>query len=357
MQSSDVRGFIEAEVERRTVRSADTHPSSRHVVIVGEKPIKSAPTLTLSKALERLGVQVRFADANATQRAPWIRLLRSARAVLLVSYNEVGSYVLSQLALAAAVGVPVVRWWVGTDVLNVISRDALLRNAASVDRIVSTNVAAAPHLVDELRTAGIHAQFVPSVIDADVSQSAVMDWSGPTRPILVYMPESRKEFFGIDVIEPAIRENPDLTFLVVADESHSLALYPNVESFGWVSEMGHLYERAGCIPARDGARWASTNADRIDGAGRVCDLFVAPPRQLASAHERRDQRRAGALSRGIDAEHGRAPRHAPDAATAARPADVERDLRSDDAAEAAHRRSEARDAVKAPRGGPPLAPR
>src|SRR5665647_953825 len=130
MQSSDVKGFTAPEVERRPVRSAAAHPSSRHVVIVGEKPIKSAPTLTLSKALGRLGVQVRFADANAMQRAPWIRLLRSARAVLLVSYNEVGGYVLSQLAIAAALGVPVVRWWVGTDVLNVLSRDALLRNAA-----------------------------------------------------------------------------------------------------------------------------------------------------------------------------------------------------------------------------------
>lgn len=207
----------------------------------------SAPTLTLSKALSRVGVQVRFADANALPRAPWVRLLRSAKAVLLLTYSEVSGYVLSQLATAVAMGVPVVRWWVGTDVLNVITRESLQRNAARVDRIVSTNVAAAPHLVDELGTVGIRARYVPSVIDADLSGNAVMEWSGRTRPVLVYMPESRKEFFGIEVIEPVIAGNPDLDFLVVADDSHSLAVYPNVESFGWVSSMQHLYDRAGCI--------------------------------------------------------------------------------------------------------------
>ena len=207
----------------------------------------SAPTLTLSRALSRVGVPVRFADANTLARAEWLRLLRSAKAVLLLSYGEVTPYVLSQLATAVAVGVPIVRWWVGTDVLNVITRERLQRNAARVDRIVSTNVAAAPHLVDELATLGIRAQYVPSVIDADISESEVMEWSGATRPVLVYMPGSRKEFFGIDVIEPVIAANPDLEFLVVADDSHSLAIYPNVESFGWVSNMQHLYDRAGCI--------------------------------------------------------------------------------------------------------------
>jgi hypothetical protein len=247
VQSSNVSSPTDVEVERSAVKSADSNSALRYVVIVGEKPIMSAPTLTLSKALSRVGVQVRFADANTMQRAAWVRLLRSAKAVLLLSYGEVSGYVLSQLATAVAMGVPVVRWWVGTDVLNVISRENLQRNAARVDRIVSTNVAAAPHLVDELSTVGIRAQYVPSVIDADISGNAVMEWSGGTRPVLVYMPESRKEFFGIDVIEPVIAANLDLDFLVVADDSHSLAVYPNVESFGWVSNMQHLYDRAGCI--------------------------------------------------------------------------------------------------------------
>ena len=146
VQSSDVKSPTDVEVARSAVPSADADSSQRYVVIVGEKPVMSAPTLTLSKALSRVGVPVRFADANTLARAEWIRLLRSAKAVLLLSYGEVTPYVLSQLATAVAVGVPIVRWWVGTDVLNVITRERLQRNAARVDRIVSTNVAAAPHL-------------------------------------------------------------------------------------------------------------------------------------------------------------------------------------------------------------------
>jgi hypothetical protein len=181
------------------------------------------------------------------RRPEWLKLVRGARAVLLVSYGELSGYLLSQLASAVVMDVPIIRWWVGTDVFNVISRDELRRNAARVDRIVAANVAVAPHLVDELATVGIRAQYVPSVIDTDISDIVVQDWTGALKPVLVYMPGLRKEFFGIGVIAPIIADNPDLTFFVVGDESHSLAVYPNVESFGWVSEMRHLYLRAGCV--------------------------------------------------------------------------------------------------------------
>ena len=237
----------EVEVVRPAVAAGDTQSLPGHVVIVGAKPQGQAPTLTLAKALARVGVEVRFAPVNDMIRSDWVKLLRSAKAVLLMSYREVGGYALSQLATAVAMDVPIVRWWVGTDVLNVITHDALRRNAARVDRIVARNVAVATHLVDELATIGIRAHYVPSVLDVDPTEIAVTSWTRETKPVLVYLPGRRKEFFGLVVIELVIASNPDLTFLVVDDETHSLAAHPNVESLGWVSDMRPLYDRAGCV--------------------------------------------------------------------------------------------------------------
>lgn len=219
----------------------------KYVVIVGQEPTQSSPSLTLSKALIGIGVAVRFVPVDELGRLDWLRMLRSAKAVVLVSYLVVDAYRLSQLATAVASNVPLVRWWVGTDVLNVITRDEVRESAALLDRIVSANVCVASHLVDELATAGVHAQFIPSVLDPDLIPSGVTPWSDEIKPILVYMPSGRKEFYGLSVIEPVIAENPDLDFIVLADETHALASHPNVESFGWVTDMNGIYARAGCV--------------------------------------------------------------------------------------------------------------
>src|SRR5665213_3942259 len=142
--------ITEVEVVRSNVELAGPRAAEPCVLIVGEEPTTSAPTLTLSRALDRLGTTVRFVDANQMSRGEWIRQLRSATAIVRVSYAKVDVYLLSQLATAVAMDVPIVRWWVGTDVLNAISREAIRRNVARVDWIVSTNVAVAPHPVDEL---------------------------------------------------------------------------------------------------------------------------------------------------------------------------------------------------------------
>ncbi|MBK5189306.1 MAG: hypothetical protein JJD97_13775 [Gemmatimonadaceae bacterium] len=237
----------EVEVARSSVLSADAPSAPKYVAIVGEEPTSSAPSLTLAKALNRLGVDVRFAPANDLQRPEWIKLLRSAQAVLLVSYGELNGYLVSQLATAVAMNVPIVRWWVGTDVLNAISRSEIRQNATRIDDIVAENVAVAPHLVEELATIGIRARYVPSVIETDLADVRVAEWTGVVKPVLVYLPGRRKEFYGLGEIETVIAANPDLEFLVVADETHALSGYSNVQSLGWVSDMRRLYHHAGCV--------------------------------------------------------------------------------------------------------------
>lgn len=233
---------------RSPVATADSAPpSDRYTVIVEERPSASAPSLTMAKALRRLGREVTFVSLREMRRTEWLRVLRSADAIVIVSYHAIETYCLSQLATAVALDVPIIRWWVGSDVLNVIARDDVRRSALRLDRIVSTNVAVAPHLVEELATAGIHAQLVPSLLDPELVRPDVAQWSDTVRPILTYLPGKRKDFFGIGTIEEVIKANPDLEFIVVADETHALAAHPNVESLGWVPDMNQVYDRTGCI--------------------------------------------------------------------------------------------------------------
>jgi hypothetical protein len=216
-------------------------------VIVEGNPSTSAPYLTLAKALRHLGRAVRLIAVDKLGRREWIRVLRSAEAVVLLHYQSIDAYLLSQLATAVALDVPIVRWWVGTDVLNVITRDDVRRSAAQFDRIVSTNVAVAPHLVEELASVGIRAQFVPSVLDPDLVEPEIPTWGDAIRPVVTYLPSTRKEFYGHEVVEQVIAANPDLQFIILADETHGLSGHPNVESLGWVPDMSAVYRRAGCI--------------------------------------------------------------------------------------------------------------
>ena len=237
----------EQEVVRKVSGLADSLPDDDYVIMLGEEPKHSAPSLTLAKALAGLGIGVRFVRADRLTRREWVEMVRGARAILLVTYGEIEVYVLSQLATAVAMDVPVVRWWVGTDVLNAATQPGVRAHAQRVDRIVSANLAVAPHLVDELATIGIRARFVPSVLDPALIPPTIVRWGKSVRPILIYLPGTRKEFYRIDLIESVIASNPDLEFIVVADQSHALAIYPNVESLGWVSDMRSQYNRAGCV--------------------------------------------------------------------------------------------------------------
>ena len=237
----------EREVVRPVSGLADTKPSDDYVIILGEEPKSAAPSLTLARALAELGVGVRFVRPDRLTRREWADTVRVARSILLLTYAQIDVYVLSQLATAVAMDVPIVRWWVGTDVLNAISRPEVRAHAQRLNRIVSANVAVAPHLVGELATIGIEACFVPSVLDPDFVQPGIVRWGTTLRPLLIYLPDSRKDFYRIDLVEPVIASNPDLEFIVVADRTHALAIYPNVESLGWVTDMRALYDRAGCV--------------------------------------------------------------------------------------------------------------
>lgn len=223
-------------------------PDTHQILLLGEDSKTSAPTATLSRGFLRAGISSRF--SNLTERdglLSWRRSLKDVRGIIFVAYGRIDSYLMGQLAYAVSIGVPLTRWWVGTDVLNVTTDTATADSARSVGRIICANIAVAPHLVSELAIARIRALYIPSVIDSEASSLEMGPLSPVPKPILVYLPTDRQEFYGRHVLEAAVVRNPTLRFVIVGDESHSLAGHANVDSLGWVSDMRPIYDRCGCI--------------------------------------------------------------------------------------------------------------
>jgi hypothetical protein len=67
------------------------------------------------------------------------------------------------------------------------------------------------------------------------------------RGVLIYLPTNRGRFYGEEVVTSTIQANPDMRFVVVADAEHRFAGYQNVESLGWVKNMGPVYDTTGCL--------------------------------------------------------------------------------------------------------------
>jgi hypothetical protein len=217
------------------------------VLFVGEMPTGSSPLLTLARAVRLYGVRPVFSQqVESSSTSGWLRLVRKSDVILFVGYVGPSLYTIRQLALAASLGKPVVRWWVGSDVLHCLQHPAGARWARLADKLCAESVAVAPNLQTELSSIGLNTKLIPSVVDLEFLNTEPPHLL-TGRDILVYLPTSRGSFYGEEVVRSTIEANPDLRFLVVADAEHRFEQYRNVESFGWVKDMRPVYDRAGCL--------------------------------------------------------------------------------------------------------------
>ncbi len=217
------------------------------ILFAGEEPVRSAPSRMLAGVLGGLGFECHFARAfwGVAATATWLQEVRQAQAVVVVMYSPPSASLLYKLAMAAAMGRPILRWWVGTDVLKCLQEKSPRWRTRLLDRLVSVNVAVAPHLVGELSSAGIKARLIPSVLDNELGRGLDRPCDAPKRSLLVYLPSERHTFFRQDIIRRAIKENEDIEFVVVADDDHSLSDLPNVRSLGWVEDMQTVWPQVG----------------------------------------------------------------------------------------------------------------
>jgi hypothetical protein len=173
-------------------------------------------------------------------------LARESDVIVFVGYHGPAPYMIRQLALAASIGKPIVRWWVGSDVLHCVKDRVKTRWARLLDRLCTAAITVTPHLQNELASVGLKAKVIPSVVSPEFLE--IEPQKGPiARDILVYLPTNRGQFYGEEIVAAAIQANPDLKFVVVADAQHRFKDLRNVESLGWVENMRPIYDRTGCL--------------------------------------------------------------------------------------------------------------
>jgi len=223
----------------------DRQTGIEKVLIVGQRLSGSAPTLTLATQLNRIGIVTSYSEGiEGTSTRRWLKRVIEHDAIIFVEYCRPALHLQRQFHLAQLLGCPVIRWWVGTDVYNCLRSEEAAEAASRFDNAVSANIAVAPHLVGELAKVGISAAHVPSIcsLPSEPSDRRALD-----KNVLVYLPGERKEFYGRNEVLKAIEAHPELQFTVVADESHSLAHYRNVDSLGWVENMQTIWPRIGAL--------------------------------------------------------------------------------------------------------------
>jgi len=216
------------------------------ILFAGEEPQGSSPTLTWAKAVAREGAEYRFsADLSKIDIQSWISAVRWADAIVFQDYEGPPDYVIRQLALAIAVGRPVIRKWSGTDVMRCVQNSDFRRQAQALDKIISLNLTSeARYTEEELQSVGISPKRILPILATPPSFR--VDEHKPLA-LLAYLPSTRPEFYGSQQVRYAAEKHPDITFIVVADTNHSLSDLPNVESIGWVEDMEAIWRRVGGV--------------------------------------------------------------------------------------------------------------
>jgi hypothetical protein len=217
-------------------------------IFIGDDGSKSSPLHTWASALRRAGANCDFVDPATLDAWSWAKTLRRCRAIIYQGYRSTPKgYLLRQLAIATTLGVPIIRKWSGTDVLLNLDSEEIRQSTLDFNALVSNNITSEHKgLVAELHSIGIHTTLVPQVLTEPVFTEHTYGPAIPSR-VGIYLPNTRFDFYNGQVMEQVIGRNPDISFVVVADESHHFERFPNVDSLGWVDDMSIFWDKIGLL--------------------------------------------------------------------------------------------------------------
>jgi hypothetical protein len=218
------------------------------VAFLCEDPGAKERATGLDRAVKSWNFDVTFVALDASMR-DWFRTLCNCDVVVVLFYGDFSDRVEAHLAAAAVMGLPIIRWWMGSDVLDCGMNAKVRKRYLALNRLVSTNITVAPHLTSELAEWRIVASTVASCFS---SKAADRRWDLACdilpRTILVYLPARRFTFYGGEVLVRVAETNPDLSFLIVGGyRGDQFRQQKNVTCMDWVDDMDALYKQIGCI--------------------------------------------------------------------------------------------------------------
>lgn len=141
-------------------------------------------------------------------------------------------------------------YWIGTDVLDQISKPTKLSYASALVASLSEHWSNAPWLRDELLSVNISS----SVVLFPAGMMAIAGDVAPPLPqklrVATYIPDHRSDFYGGASITSAARAFPEIDFLVVAGTGrwlHEKNELPNLVFCGFVENMSDIYSQVSIV--------------------------------------------------------------------------------------------------------------
>jgi hypothetical protein len=221
-------------------------------------------------------------------------------------FYSIGNTRLFFLLIAKILGKPIVRHWIGTDVLSQINHYNVLSNKLSI-KLTDYHLTTVSWLKSELSSVGIESEMIPIV-----SNDICFDLLYPPKQhrVLVYLDEKRPDFYGACLTIQLAEHFRDFPFEIIGTSGAGLPKLKNITFHGWITpgEMNELYKEISVllrIPDHDGLSMMVIEAlakgkevvyrydfphciaaDNFDKAVQVLrTLFSKPPRQNSEGHE------------------------------------------------------------------------
>jgi hypothetical protein len=140
-------------------------------------------------------------------------------------------------------GTKIYIWWIGTDVLNAMTKKDY--GLPSMRTIRATHLCVSKDIQRELLGIGVHAELLPLVPDI----SKYKPWPLPPHyTVAVYMPSSALEFYGYSKVRTIILNTPDIKYLIYGNKDKSpFSTYPNVSDMGWVTDTSQIMKMSSCL--------------------------------------------------------------------------------------------------------------
>lgn len=145
-----------------------------------------------------------------------------------------------------------IKHWIGTDVLE--QRKNYNSIVSKINNILTDiNLSVSSLLQEELREIGIDSHEVPIIPSIMFSGISLMP---DKHAVLVYAPEGRELFYGMDYVKELAKLYPEIQFHVVANSNDNLFM-DNVIFHGMLSlpEMNDIYDKISILfrfPEHDG---------------------------------------------------------------------------------------------------------
>ncbi len=183
------------------------------VHFVGEADDGQSVSSHHARLLAACGNDVSFDDG----RGSWVRRCAQIDAIHLVTGLQRDYSLLRRLVAARALGVAVVRYWTGLDMLWAEAHAPTLRFARTLEALGAQQYAPSLAAVEQLAAMGITAHL-GEIASLHISASIQPQPLPAQFTVLCHLPEAQRVFHGGEVVDALIRRFRTTRFIVLGDD-------------------------------------------------------------------------------------------------------------------------------------------